>query len=569
LPDGHADLWIHPPGGLAARINRRRQGVRLSTEELVMSKPDLKKLSTLSPFELKDELIKLASSDTNRLMLNAGRGNPNFLATEPRNAFWQLGIFATRDAERSFSYMPEGVGGFPRRDGIAQRFDLFTRYHHDTPGVKFLAGAVSYVRDQLGLDESEFLSEMCEGIIACNYPVPDRMLKLSEKIVAQYIRKEMIGNHPFIGDFDLFAVEGGTAAMTYLFNSMRENHLLKEGDTIALGMPIFTPYIEIPELNDYKLHVVHVDADPANGWQYSNAELDKLRDPKVKAFFLVNPSNPPSVRMSDESLEYLAQIVKDRPDLIILTDDVYGTFADNFVSLFAMCPKNTILVYSFSKYFGATGWRLGVIATHKDNIFDEKIAKLPADQRKELHHRYLSITTEPDKLKFIDRLVADSRTVALNHTAGLSTPQQVQMVLFSLFSLMDTHDKYKDAMKRLIRARKAALYSAIGVPQDADDPNVVDYYTLIDAELLGRKTLGEDFVKWVLDSVEPTEILFRLAEEAGVVLLPGRGFGTQHPSGRVSLANLNEADYVKIGRSIRKLLDEYADRYEKAKGKKK
>lgn len=84
--------------------------------------------------------------------------------------------------------------------------------------MKFLAGAVSYVRDQLGLNAADFLYEMCEGILACNYPVPDRMLKLSEIIVGQYIRKEMIGKHPFIGEFDLFAVEGGTAAMTYLFN---------------------------------------------------------------------------------------------------------------------------------------------------------------------------------------------------------------------------------------------------------------------------------------------------------------------------------------------------------------
>ncbi len=352
-----------------------------------MSKPDLSTLSSLSPFELKDELIKLASSDANRLMLNAGRGNPNFLATVPRHGFWQLGLFAMRESERSFQYMPEGVGGFPRREGIEERFDLFARENRDVPGVKFLAGAVSYVRDQLGLNAADFLYEMCEGILACNYPVPDRMLKLSEIIVGQYIRKEMIGKHPFIGEFDLFAVEGGTAAMTYLFNSMRENHLLKAGDKIALGMPIFTPYIEIPELNDYQLVELSIDADPESRWQYSNKELDKLRDPAVKAFFLVNPSNPPSVRMSDESLEYLASIVKDRPDLIILTDDVYGTFADNFVSLFALCPRNTILVYSFSKYFGATGWRLGVIATHRDNIFDDKLAKLPDDQRQQLHKR--------------------------------------------------------------------------------------------------------------------------------------------------------------------------------------
>ncbi|TSP12272.1 bifunctional aspartate transaminase/aspartate 4-decarboxylase [Cupriavidus campinensis] len=534
-----------------------------------MSKPDLAKLSSLSPFELKDELIQLASGDANRLMLNAGRGNPNFLATVPRHGFWQLGLFAMRESERSFSYMPEGVGGFPRRAGIEERFDLFAREFEDVPGVKFLAGAVSYVRDQLGLNAGDFLYEMCEGILACNYPVPDRMLKLSEVVVGQYIRKEMIGSHPFIGEFDLFAVEGGTAAMTYLFNSFRENHLIKAGDTIALGMPIFTPYIEIPELNDYQLVELMVDADPKAGWQYSKQELDKLRDPKVKAFFLVNPSNPPSVRMSDESLEYLASIVESRPDLIILTDDVYGTFADNFVSLFALCPRNTILVYSFSKYFGATGWRLGVIATHRENIFDEQLAKLPEAQRKALHKRYNSITTTPDQLKFIDRIVADSRTVALNHTAGLSTPQQVQMVLFSLFSLMDTPDAYKQAMKRLIRNRKAALFREIGIaPENADDPNAVDYYTLLDIEQLGGKAIGPEFVKWVLGSAEPVELLFRLAEEAGVVLLPGRGFGTRHPSGRVSLANLNESDYVKIGRSIRKLFEEYVKRYNEATGNK-
>lgn len=533
-----------------------------------MSKFDISKLSSLSPFELKDELIKLASSDAERLMLNAGRGNPNFLATVPRHGFWQLGLFAMRESERSFSYMPEGVGGFPRREGIEERFDLFAREFADTPGVKFLAGAVSYVRDQLGLSAGDFLYEMCEGILACNYPVPDRMLRLSETIVSQYIRKEMIGDHPFIGDFDLFAVEGGTAAMTYLFNTIRENHLLKAGDAIALGMPIFTPYIEIPELNDYQLVELSVDADPDSRWQYSKEQLDKLRDPKVKAFFLVNPSNPPSVRMSDESLEYLASIIEERPDLIILTDDVYGTFADNFVSLFAMCPRNTILVYSFSKYFGATGWRLGVIATHRDNIFDLQIGKLPEATRQELNKRYSSITTEPQKLKFIDRLVADSRTVALNHTAGLSTPQQVQMVLFSLFSLMDTPDHYKNAMKRLIRSRKAALYREIGIAPESDDANAVDYYTLLDLEQLGGKALGPDFVKWVLNSVEPNELLFQLADEAGVVLLPGRGFGTRHPSGRVSLANLNEADYAKIGRSIRKLFEVYVEKYNEVTGSK-
>ena len=264
------------------------------------------------------------------------------------------------------------------------------------------------------------------------------------------------------------------------------------------------------------------------------------------------------MKLDDESLAYIASIVAERPDLIILTDDVYGTFADEFVSLFAICPKNTILVYSYSKYFGATGWRLGIIGTHRDNVLDAQIAALDDEKRQLLRTRYASIVPEPDSLKFIDRLVADSRSVALNHTAGLSTPQQVQMVLFSLFGLMDTADSYKTTLKRLIRHRKRALYRAIGIGLDEDDDaNAVNYYSILDLELLGERIHGRKFADWLLSHADTTELLFRLAREAHVVLLPGRGFGVQHPSGRVSLANLHEVDYKRIGEAVRALIEKY------------
>ena len=62
----------------------------------------------------------------------------------------------------------------------------------------------------------------------------------------------------------------------------------------------------------------------------------------------------------------------------------------------------------------------------------------------------------------------------------------------------------------------------------------------------------------------PLEMLFRLADEGGVVLLPGKGFGTLHPSARVSLANLNEVDYTRIGRVIRVLAEEYYQEFSAA-----
>jgi aspartate 4-decarboxylase len=531
------------------------------------TKTDYSKYSKLSPFELKDNLIALASSHADRMMLNAGRGNPNFLATLPRRAFFQLGLFAVSEAELSFSYMSEGIGGLARAEGLDARFHTFVADNRDKPGVVFLGKAVSYVRDQLGLDADAFLFEMVAGILGANYPEPDRMLKVSEQIVREYVIREM-GAHTVTSDeVDLFAVEGGTAAMAYIFNSMRENRLIAPGDKIAIGSPIFTPYLEIPELNDYQLKEVLIEADPKADWQYPASEIKKLEDPAIKAFFLVNPSNPPSVKLDDAGLKAIAEVVKKRPDLIILTDDVYGTFADDFKSLFAICPQNTILVYSFSKYFGATGWRLGVIAMTRDNVVDRTIAGLPAAVKKELDTRYSSLTTEPRKVKFIDRLVADSRAVALNHTAGLSTPQQVQMVLFSLFNLMDARQDYKQAVKALIRRRDATLYHKLGLPQK-DNADSVDYYTLVSLEDVSRDLYGEEFARWVLKTQNPTDILFRVADETGVVLLPGSGFGVQHPSGRASLANLNEYQYAAIGTALRKLSAEYYAEYKKG-GKKK
>ncbi|WP_455915927.1 bifunctional aspartate transaminase/aspartate 4-decarboxylase [Pantoea agglomerans] len=526
-----------------------------------MNFSDPEKLALLSPFELKDALMQRAVQ-SNQLMLNAGRGNPNFLATTPRHGFFQFGLFAMTEAERSYMYM-DHVGGFPKREGIEARFELFAKQHESVPGVRFIESAVSYIRDQMGLNAGDFIYEMCEAILGCNYPVPDRMLKMSEEIIGKYIHTEMIGTYPFVGKFDMYALEGGTAAMTYLFASLKANHVINEGDTIALGMPIFTPYIEIPELSDYNLKTIHIDAPQSNKWQYTHEELDKLLDPKVKAFFLVNPSNPPSVKIDEDTLQYIAEIVKKRPDLIILTDDVYATFADNFVSLFAICPYNTILVYSFSKYFGATGWRMGVVATHEDNIIDAAIAALPEAKSKQLDKRYSSITTAPRSLKFIDRLVADSRTVALNHTAGLSTPVQAQMTLFSIFCLMDEPGAYKAEMKRIVLRRKEALYRELGLPMPYDT-NSVRYYHLLDLEELAEQMYGAAFVKWMLGQLKPNQALFRLAEETGVILLPGRGFGTPHPSWRVSLANLNEYDYANIGKAIRRLSLEYYEKFVEA-----
>lgn len=514
-----------------------------------------KSYECLSPFELKNKLIQLAQSHHEKMMLNAGRGNPNWVAVNPREGFFQLGLFAAEESRRQL-IQPE-FGGMPVVEGIAKRFDEYLKNNQGKPGVAFIEQAFDCVYKETGLNPDEFIGEMTDAIIGDHYPTPDRILNTVAMVVHKYIEKEMCNNEPPRGRFDLFATEGGTAAMDYIFNTLVENHLLHKGDKIALGLPIFSPYIEIPRLNDYEFVELEIMQDENNGWQYPDSEIEKLADPDVKAFFLVNPSNPTSVSMGMDSLKKIADLVHTRrKDLILLTDDVYGTFVNGFKSLAAVAPLNTILVYSFSKYFGATGWRLGVIAIHEENVFDKMIAAFPEEIRKQLHDRYGSVEFDPDHMKLIERMVADSRSVALHHTAGLSTPQQVMMTLFALNGLIDNDGEYKKTAQKIVGERFKTLYSAVGIPHP-ENPNDAHYYTTIDIPVLARTRYGDEFADYLVKNYEPIDFVIRLAEEKSIVLLDGGGFDAPNMSVRVSLANLPDEAYDAIGKAVSELLAEY------------
>lgn len=60
----------------------------------------------------------------------------------------------------------------------------------------------------------------------------------------------------------------------------------------------------------------------------------------------------------------------------------------DFKYKFSISPVfNTLGVYSFSKYFGVTGWRPGTIAIHENNIFYSLLKKMP-DDKKDVLKRY-------------------------------------------------------------------------------------------------------------------------------------------------------------------------------------
>ncbi len=527
------------------------------------SRSEEQRYEQLSPFEIKNKLIEMAQSHSERMMLNAGRGNPNWVALEPRSAYFELGRFAITESERV--PIRPGIGGTPNSDGMVERFEAFLGENARQPGVDLLRRSLDFVRDDLSIDAADFVREMVDGILGDHYPVPDRMLECSERIVDAYLAQEMAGGQWPKGGFDLFATEGGTAAMTYVFNTLMENKLLHKGDKIALGVPIFTPYLEIPLLNDFEFVELEITQDEESGWRYAPDQIERLADPSVKALFVVNPSNPTSVAMHPETLKLIRELVETRrKDLIILTDDVYGTFVNGFRSLAAIAPRNTILVYSYSKYFGATGWRLGVIGIARDNILDDAVAALSESDSKALHERYHTVFFDPDGARLIDRMVADSRTVALHHTAGLSTPQQVFMVLLSLACLTDREGVYKEHAQDVVISRFQALYAAVGVPHP-ETPFDAHYYTTIDIPKLAAERYGQAFADALVAENEAIDFVWRLAEEKSIVLMDGGGFDAPNMSVRVSLANLEDDAYTAIGTGISELLAEYHERWQTSK----
>ena len=519
----------------------------------------------ISPFEFKDKLIDIAkynASKKNISILDAGRGNPNWTAATPREAFFTFGQFAVNETRLTWDL--GDLAGMPKKDGITERFYKYIEENKNMPGTALLKSIIDYGINKLKFNSDDYIYELTDAIIGDNYPNPDRMLPHIEKIVHDYLVQEMKYDINKGGKLNIFAVEGATAAMCYIFDSLMANELLRKGDKIAIMTPIFTPYLEIPHLPRYNFDVVYINADEVdeNGmhtWQYSKKELEKLKDNSIKTLFLVNPNNPASIAMDESTFSNIIDVVENyNKDLMIISDDVYGTFVPEFTSLMAKLPYNTLGVYSYSKYFGVTGWRLGTMALHENNVFDKRINDLDESLKESVNKRYKDMRLDPSTISFIDRIVADSRLVALNHTAGLSTPQQVQMAFFSAFALIDTNNDYKALNMNICNTRKKLLFNGLELELE-ENKNDAAYYYQFDVENWARTYHGDDLVEFLNSKYEPLDILYRLANDYSIVLLSGDGFDGPIWSVRVSLANLDSKYYFKIGQAIREILNSYVD----------
>lgn len=89
-----------------------------------------------------------------------------------------------------------------------------------------------------------------------------------------------------------------------------------------------------------------------------------------------------------------------------------------------------------------------------------------------------------------------------------------------------------------------------------NDPHYASYYTEINLLDWARVEHGDAASKFIESNYTPFDILYDLANNYSTVLLNGDGFASSRWGLRVSLANLNDEAYIKIGQTLRKIFND-------------
>ena len=128
------------------------------------------------------------------------------------------------------------------------------------------------------------------------------------------------------------------------------------GHRVIVTDPGYPAYRNI--LHALGIEVVRVATDLSTRFQPTPALLDQVSGP-VHGLILASPSNPTGTMLSGPELAELAAYCG-RRGIRIVSDEIYHgiTYGEPADSMLAYAD-DAIVVNSFSKFFGMTGWRLG------------------------------------------------------------------------------------------------------------------------------------------------------------------------------------------------------------------
>ncbi|MEK7670390.1 MAG: aminotransferase class I/II-fold pyridoxal phosphate-dependent enzyme, partial [Bacteroidota bacterium] len=243
-------------------------------------------------------------------------------------------------------------------------------------------------------------------------------------------------------------------------------------------------------------------------------EIESFINSRTRAILVCNPSNPTGTIYSREELQRLVNLSK-KHNLFLMSDEVYREFAYDAESISVMSfpeiRNQAILLDSCSKRFNVCGARIGVIASHNEEVIQTA-------------------------LKFgMARL-------------SVATLEQV-----AVSPLLNDPDPYAKPIVDEFRKRRDAVYEGLkSIPGVAFYKPEGAFYIVIGLPVKD----AEHFSKWLIEEFEHEKETVLLAPANGFYATPGKG------TNEVRLAfMLKVEDLQKSLTIIRLALEQYQRRH--------
>ena len=198
-------------------------------------------------------------------------------------------------------------------------------------------------------------------------------------------------------DADASRIVVSAGAVEALYASLAT--VLSHGDEILLPDPGWPNFRMMADL--LRARPVYYRLRPQNGFRPDPDEVRSLVTHRTRALLLNSPSNPLGVMLDTADLVALLDVAA-RHDLWVLSDECYDelTFDAPLVSPASLGHEAAVItVYSFSKTYAMTGWRVGyavvprVLAGHLAKVQEPLISCVNAVAQ----HAALAAVTGPQQ----------------------------------------------------------------------------------------------------------------------------------------------------------------------------
>ena len=165
------------------------------------------------------------------------------------------------------------------------------------------------------------------------------------------------------GPEHIFMASGAAGALAHAYRAVTQ-----PADEILTFAPYFPEYNPYVNLTGAVLKIVPADTD---SFQINFEAFEEMLNEKVMAVLINSPNNPSGVVYSEETIEHLAGILREKEkeyghDIFIISDEPYReiAFAGVKVPYVSGYYDNTISCYSYSKSLSLPGERIGYVAVN-------------------------------------------------------------------------------------------------------------------------------------------------------------------------------------------------------------